>query len=151
MHLFVCSFCVCVIVLCFFIHLCTVFSVSTRSILQAQESILCPSSHLGPLKPRNPSWLLRNVSHGNVNLVISDGKPKFETHEVDPPKKEKWMTKKRLKLKRKREKQKRKAANKKDPRRLTVKGKKQKFANAEERIKYKLEKVSVFLEKLYLV
>ncbi|XP_044464477.1 uncharacterized CRM domain-containing protein At3g25440, chloroplastic isoform X4 [Mangifera indica] len=55
------------------------------------------------------------------------------------------MTKKRLKLKRKREKEKRKAANKKDPRRLTIKGKKQKqkFANAEERIKYKLEKAKV--------
>lgn len=85
------------------------------------------------------------MSHGAVNLVISEGKPKFETHEVDPPKKEKWQTKKRFKLKKKREKQKRKDANKRDPRRLTVKGKKkkQKFANAEERIKYKLEKVSV--------
>lgn len=64
-------------------------------------------------------------------------------HEVDPPKKDKWKTKKRLKLQRKREKQKRKAANKKDPRRLGIKGKKKKFANAEERIKYKLEKVSL--------
>ncbi|KAA8531415.1 hypothetical protein F0562_006232 [Nyssa sinensis] len=72
-------------------------------------------------------------------------KPKFETHEVDPPKKEKWKTKKRLKLQRKREKQKRKAANKRDPRRLGVKGKKnkQKFANAEERIEYKLEKAKI--------
>lgn len=75
--------------------------------------------------------------------MISGGKTKFETHEVDPPKKEKWMTKKKLKIQRKREKQKRKEANKKDPRRLGVKGKKkkQKFANAEERIKYKIEKV----------
>lgn len=78
-----------------------------------------------------------------MNLVISQGKPKFETHGVDPPKKEKWLTKKRLKLRRKREKEKRKAANKRDPRRLNVKGKKKKFANAEERIKYKLEKVGV--------
>ena len=80
-----------------------------------------------------------------MNLVISQGKLKFETHEVDPPKKEKWKTKKRLKLQRKREKQIRKAANKRDPRKLGVKGKKkrQKFANAEERIKYKLEKVSL--------
>lgn len=80
-----------------------------------------------------------------MNLVISEGKPKFETHEVNPPKKEKWQTKKRFKLKKKREKQKRKDANKRDPRRLTVKGKKkkQKFANAEERIKYKLEKAKI--------
>ncbi|KAL5733974.1 hypothetical protein ACOSP7_031835 [Xanthoceras sorbifolium] len=118
---------------------------SIRSILQTQESILSPSGHLGPPKLRNPSWVLRNSSRGTVNLVISQGKPKFETHEVDPPKKEKWQTKKRLKLRRKREKQKRKAANKRDPRHLTVKGKKrkQRFANAEERIKYKLEKAKI--------
>lgn len=81
-----------------------------------------------------------------MNLVISpQGKPKFETHEIEPPKKEKWKTKKRLKLQRKREKQKRKAANKRDPRRLGVKGqkKRQRFATAEERIKYKLENVCV--------
>jgi len=61
---------------------------------------------------------------------------------VDPPKKHKWLTKKRLKMQRMREKLKRKAANKRDPRCLGVKGKKKrKFANAEERIKYKLEKV----------
>ncbi|XP_021609819.1 CRM-domain containing factor CFM9, mitochondrial isoform X4 [Manihot esculenta] len=64
-------------------------------------------------------------------------------HEVDPPKKEKWQTKKRLKMKRKIEKQKRKEANKRDPRSLTVKRKKQKFANAEERIKYKLERAKI--------
>lgn len=72
-------------------------------------------------------------------------------HEVDPPKKEKWKTKKRLKLQRKREKQQRKAANKKDPRRLGIKGKKQKFANAEERIKWKLEKVSLVVDLLTLI
>lgn len=78
-----------------------------------------------------------------MNLVISEGKPKFETYEVDPPKKHKWLTKKRLKMQRKREKQERKAANKRDPRRLGIKGKKksQRFANAEDKIKYKLEKV----------
>lgn len=95
---------------------------------------------------RNSWWALRNFSHGRVNLVISpQGKPKFETHEIEPPKKEKWMKKKRLKLQRKREKQKRKSANKRDPRRLGVKGnkKKQKFANAEERIKYKLERAKI--------
>ncbi|XP_023526219.1 CRM-domain containing factor CFM2, chloroplastic [Cucurbita pepo subsp. pepo] len=86
----------------------------------------------------------RNLSYGSVNLVISQGKPKFETHEVDPPKKDKWKTKKKLKVQRKREKQKRKAANKKDPRQLRVKGKKkQKFSNAEERIKHKLEKARI--------
>ena len=96
--------------------------------------------------PPTPSWVSRNLSHGSVNLVISRGKLKFETHETDPPKKDKWKTKKRLKMQRKKEKQKRKAANKRDPRRLSVKGKKkkQRFANAEERIKFKLEKVIIF-------
>lgn len=78
-------------------------------------------------------------------MVISpQGKPKFETHEIEPPKKEKWKTKKRLKLQRMKEKQKRKAANKRDPRRLGVKGdKKRKFATPEERIKYKLEQAKI--------
>lgn len=119
---------------------------SIRSISQSfGSSSLNVSSHFGPPIPINPIWSFRNWSHGSVNMVISQGKPKFETHEVDPPKKEKWQTKKRFKLQKKREKQQRKAANKKDPRRLTVKGKKKKrrFANAEERIKYKLEKVTV--------
>ncbi|CAN8247284.1 unnamed protein product [Cochlearia groenlandica] len=96
--------------------------------------------------------LCRNFSHGTVSLVISDGKPKFETRELDPPKKWKWLTKKRLKLKRKKEREERNAANRKDPRRLTVKGKKKKFANPEERIKHKLEKATIkealLIEKL---
>ncbi|KAI3738949.1 hypothetical protein L2E82_29249 [Cichorium intybus] len=85
-------------------------------------------------------------SHSSsVRCVISQGKPKFETYEIDPPKKYKWKTKKKLKLQRKKEKQKRKSANKNDPRRLTIKGSKKKarFANAEERIKYKLEKAKI--------
>lgn len=90
-----------------------------------------------------------------MNFVLAEGKPKFETHEVDPPKKEKWKNKKRFKLQKKREKQKRKAANKKDPRRIGKK-RKQKFANAEERIKYKLEKVGchdlvLFLAFIFVV
>ncbi|CAL2229111.1 unnamed protein product [Prunus armeniaca] len=65
-------------------------------------------------------------------------------HEIDPPKKFRWKTKKRFKLQRMREKQERKAANRKDPRRLGIKRKKrQKFATAEERIKYKLEKARI--------
>ncbi|KAK9048247.1 hypothetical protein SSX86_032790 [Deinandra increscens subsp. villosa] len=92
------------------------------------------------------------TSHSSsVRCVISEGKPKFETFEIDPPKKYKWQTKKRLKLKRKKEKRKRKSANKNDPRRLTIKGSKRKtkFANAEEKIKYKLEKVT-FIFFLYI-
>ncbi|KAF2322106.1 hypothetical protein GH714_006740 [Hevea brasiliensis] len=109
------------------------------------RSLRKASSLVKPPSPSNP-FVLRNLSHGTVNLVLSEGKVKFETHKVDPPKKEKWQTKKRLKMQRMREKQKRKEANKRDPRRLTVKRKKkQKFANAEERIKYKLERVSVLL------
>ncbi|KAM5570170.1 putative CRM domain-containing protein [Rosa sericea] len=93
----------------------------------------------------NPCWVFRNMSHGSVSLVISEGKPKFETYQVDPPKKHKWLTKKRLKIQRKREKQQRKAANKRDPRRLGIKGNKKshKFANAEDKIKFKLEKARV--------
>ncbi|GAA0151744.1 RNA splicing factor [Lithospermum erythrorhizon] len=89
---------------------------------------------------------VRNFSsHGSVSFVISpEGKPKFETQETEPPKKEKWLTKKRLKIKRKKEKKKRKDANKRDPRRLSVKSKrKQKFPSAEERIKDKLERAKM--------
>uniref|UniRef100_A0A2N9IN60 CRM domain-containing protein n=1 Tax=Fagus sylvatica TaxID=28930 RepID=A0A2N9IN60_FAGSY len=120
-------------------------SLPVRSNFQAQESIFSISKHFLPLNQPSPSWVFRNLSHGSVNLVISQGQPKFETHEVDPPKKYKWLTKKRLKMQRKKEKHKRKMANKRDPRCLRVKGKKknQRFANPEERIKYKLEKVRV--------
>lgn len=119
-------------------------SLPLRSNFEAQESIFTITKHFLPLNQTSPSWACRNLSHGSVNLVISQGKPKFETHEVDPPKKHKWQTKKRLKMQRKKEKQKRKSANKRDPRYLGVKGKKkQKFANAEERIKYKLEKAKI--------
>ncbi|KAJ6366519.1 hypothetical protein OIU77_003001 [Salix suchowensis] len=120
-----------------------------RPILQAQESILIQSRQRISQNLINPSWGFRNVSHGRVNLVISQGKPKFETHEADSPKKEKWMTKKRLKLQRRKEKEKRRAANRKDPRSLTVKRKKrQKFANVEERIKTKLERARIKEAKL---
>ncbi|XP_028780055.1 CRM-domain containing factor CFM3B, chloroplastic [Neltuma alba] len=119
-------------------------SISLRSVVRNQTPICSPFRQFIPLEQQIPAWVYRNFSHGSVNLVISGGKTKFETHEVDPPKKDKWKTKKRLKQQRKREKQKRKAANKRDPRRLGVKGKKkQKFANAEERIKYKIEKAKV--------
>ncbi|KAK9126819.1 hypothetical protein Scep_015665 [Stephania cephalantha] len=101
---------------------------------------------------RHPWWVFRDFSHGHVNLVISEGKPKFETHEVEAPKKEKWKTKKRLKQQRKREKKKRRAANKRDPRHLGVKGRKrkQKFESPEERIKSKIEKVLASSELLSL-
>lgn len=97
-----------------------------------------------PFEKQGFWWGLRELSYGKVNLVIRDGKTKFETHEVEPPRKDKWKTKKRLKIQRKREKEKRKAANRRDPRRLGVKGKKkkQKFASPEERIKFKIDNVS---------
>ncbi|KAL8139618.1 hypothetical protein V2J09_005639 [Rumex salicifolius] len=120
-------------------------SSSPRLIHHSSILLHSPISHLQRSRAANEIWKFRNFSHGTVNLVISDGKPKFETQEFDPPKKEKWKTKKKLKMQRMREKKKRMAANKKDPRRLTVKGKKrkQKFANPEERIKYKLEKARI--------
>ncbi|KAM7266359.1 hypothetical protein ACFE04_004256 [Oxalis oulophora] len=91
------------------------------------------------------SSTLRNLSYGTVNFVLSqDGKPKFETHEIEPPKKDKWKNKKRFKMLKKREQMKRRAANKTDPRRLNVKGKnKKKFENVEERIKNKLQKARI--------
>lgn len=124
---------------------------SFRPILLSGRPSLSSSKHLLLGNPANTSWSFRNLSFGSVNFVLSEGKPKFETHEVDPPKKEKWKNKKRFKLQKKREKQKRKAANKKDPRRVGKK-RKQKFANAEEKIKYKLEKARIketlLIEKL---
>ncbi|KAK7312402.1 hypothetical protein VNO77_36228 [Canavalia gladiata] len=132
----------------------TSFSVSTRSVGGTQVSICPPFRYCIPLSRQGFWWGFRNLSHGTVNLVISVGKTKFETHEVEPPKKDKWKSKKRLKMQRKREKEKRKAANRKDPRRLGVKGKKkkQRFANAEERIKYKIEnariKEALLIERL---
>ncbi|KAL7114645.1 hypothetical protein ACP275_04G134000 [Erythranthe tilingii] len=137
---------------------------SFRQFFQIKEPIFTllrpsPQLHQIPQNSCQAVWFCqrRNFSHGSVSLVISpDGKPKFETHEIEPPKKDKWKTKKRLKLQRKREKQKRKTANKRDPRSLGVKGagkkKRQRFANAEERIKYKLEnarmKEALLIERL---
>ncbi|XP_042028918.1 uncharacterized CRM domain-containing protein At3g25440, chloroplastic-like [Salvia splendens] len=136
-------------------------SIRFRQILRRQEPIFTLVRQPSQLHSHSISsqhvvwcWQRRCISHGSVNVVISpEGKPKFETHETDPPKKEKWKTKKRLKLQRMKEKQKRKAANKRDPRRLGVKGdKKRKFATAEERIKYKLEqartKEALLIERL---
>ncbi|MBA0651551.1 hypothetical protein Goklo_018866, partial [Gossypium klotzschianum] len=112
--------------------------------LSSQATIFSPSKLLVLQNPTTLPWVLRHLSHGTVNLVISQGKPKFETHQFDPPKKEKWKTKKRFKLQKKREKEKRKAANRRDPRRLGLTRKpKKKFANAEERIKYKLDKAKI--------
>ncbi|KAK5804877.1 hypothetical protein F383_03323 [Gossypium arboreum] len=112
--------------------------------LSSQATIFSPSKLLVPPNPTTLPWVSRYLSHGTVNLVISQGKPKFETHQFDPPKKEKWKTKKRFKLQKKREKEKRKAANRRDPRRLGLTRKpKKKFANAEERIKYKLDKAKI--------
>ncbi|XP_014493388.1 CRM-domain containing factor CFM2, chloroplastic isoform X1 [Vigna radiata var. radiata] len=123
----------------------TSFSVSLRSVGRSNMCVFSPLRHRVSLGEQGYWWGLRNLSHGRVNLVITGGKTRFETHEVEPPKKDKWKTKKRLKMQRKREKEKRKAANRKDPRRLGVKGKKkkQRFASADERIKYKIEKAKI--------
>ncbi|KAG9447052.1 hypothetical protein H6P81_013180 [Aristolochia fimbriata] len=112
----------------------------------APSRSFCPSLFdAGSLNHRYASWEFKCFSHGIVNLVLSQGKPKFETREIEPPKKDKWKTKKQFKLKKMKEKKKRKEANKSDPRCLRVKGKKkkQKFQTAEERIKYKIEKAKI--------
>ncbi|KAJ6677646.1 GROUP II INTRON SPLICING FACTOR CRS1-LIKE [Salix viminalis] len=97
-----------------------------RPILQAQESILIQSRQRISQNLINPSWGFRNVSHGRVNLVISQGKPK----EGKRRRREELLIEK-------------------DPRSLTVKRKKrQKFANVEERIKTKLERARIKEAKL---
>lgn len=104
---------------------------------------ISPSKCLSPFYPFMYSRGVRWASYESVNLVLSDdGKPKFEIAEVEPSKKGRFLTKRRLKLQRKREKRKRKEANKNDPRRIRPKGKKikQKFPTAEARLKYKIEK-----------
>ncbi|KAF3779358.1 putative CRM domain-containing protein [Nymphaea thermarum] len=92
------------------------------------------------------------MSYSSVNVVLTEGTPKFVVQEAEIPKKEKWRTKKRLKMQRMREKRKRKLASKTDPRRLTIKGKKQRFPNAEARIICKIEKAklkeAMLIEKL---
>ncbi|KAF3559822.1 hypothetical protein F2Q69_00012185 [Brassica cretica] len=129
--------------------------ISSRSLPQSQELAYTTSTFLLPtISTVSRPICRRNFSHGTVNLVISEGEPKFETRELDPPNKWKWLTKKRLKLKRKKEQEKRNSANRKDPRRLTIKGKKnkRKLANPEERIKNKLERAKIkeasLIEKL---
>ncbi|KAL5055758.1 hypothetical protein RYX36_036440 [Vicia faba] len=124
----------------------TSFLVSPRLVGRGQlYSIGSPLRGCVPFEKKGYWWSLRELSYGKVNLVIRDGKTKFETHEVEAPRKDKWKTKKRLKMQRKREKEKRKAANRRDPRRLGVKGKKKKhkFASPEERIKFKIDNARV--------
>uniref|UniRef100_A0A0A0LF61 CRM domain-containing protein n=1 Tax=Cucumis sativus TaxID=3659 RepID=A0A0A0LF61_CUCSA len=91
---------------------------SFRPILEIPDTVFSQIKKFPEANISKPLLGFRNLSHGSVNLVVSQGKPKFETHEVDPPKKEKWKTKKKLKMQRMRLKQKRKAANKRDPRQL---------------------------------
>ncbi|KAJ3683211.1 hypothetical protein LUZ60_013438 [Juncus effusus] len=117
-----------------------------------------PFSRAKTLNPSSPFGHLFSPRHyatyESVNVVLSDGKPKFEINEVEPSGERKYLSKKRLKMKRKREKEKRKAANKNNPGRIKPKGKKrkEKFPTAEGRIKYKLEKAkmkeAILLEKL---
>jgi hypothetical protein len=62
-----------------------------------------------------PSWAVRWGTYGSVNLVLSyDGKPTSQFVVVEPSKKGRYLTKKRLKLQRKRIKNERKEANKND-------------------------------------
>ncbi|KAL5990930.1 hypothetical protein ACLOJK_011835 [Asimina triloba] len=115
-----------------------------RSNLHCCSLVFIPSQSSNSLSPWRSSWVFRHFCHGAVDLVISEGKPKFETRKVEPSKRARWKSKKQLKMQRKREKMKRKLANKRDPRRLTVKGKKkQKFPNAEARIKHKIENAKI--------
>ena len=90
-----------------------------------RSDAISPTKCLSPRYPFANSWGVRWASYESVNLVLSeDGKPKFEIEEVEPSKKGRYLTKRRLKLQRKREKTKRKEANKNDPRRIRPEGKK---------------------------
>ncbi|KAI3963919.1 hypothetical protein MKW92_035681 [Papaver armeniacum] len=128
-----------------------------RLISYHTQSISSPSQHLVKLNTWKPRWVFRNFSHGRINFVTSQGKSKFEAHEYEPQEKRqyksKWKCKKKFKMQLLRAKTKRKLANKKDPRNLRVKGKKQqKFLNAEERILDKIDKAKIkealLMEKL---
>ncbi|KAJ0977113.1 hypothetical protein J5N97_012587 [Dioscorea zingiberensis] len=128
-------------------------AITTRN--PALSSTPCHFSKFSiPPSPFRNSLPFRSFSHGTVNLVLSEGKPKFEVIEPELPMKEKWRTKKQLKLQRKRDKKKRRSANRTDPRRIRPKGlkKKQRFPTAEARIKYKIEKAklkeALLVEKL---
>ncbi|CAJ2679082.1 unnamed protein product [Trifolium pratense] len=123
------------------------FSVSPRLVGSGQLYSICSPlrRHCMHFEKQGFWWGLRELSYGKVNLVIRDGKTKFEAHEIEPPRKDKWKTKKKLKMQRKREKEKRKAADRRNPSRLGVKGKKKKhkFATPEERIKFKIDNARV--------
>ncbi|RCV26025.1 hypothetical protein SETIT_5G212100v2 [Setaria italica] len=120
-----------------------------------RSTALFPSKCFSPLYLFGHSWGVRWATYGSVNLVLSDdGRPKFQIEEVEPSKKRRYLTKKRLKVQRKRVKKKRNEANKNDPRRIRPKGKKikQKFSTAEARLRYKIEKArlkeAMLIEKL---
>uniref|UniRef100_A0ACD5WKH7 Uncharacterized protein n=1 Tax=Avena sativa TaxID=4498 RepID=A0ACD5WKH7_AVESA len=130
-------------------------TVLSPSLPAFRTNVISPGKCLSPFYPFVYSPGVRWASYESVNLVLSDdGKPKFEIEEVEPSKKGRYLTKRRLKLQRKREKKKRKEANKNDPRRIRPKGKKikQKFPTAEARLKYKIEKAklkeAMLVEKL---
>lgn len=119
-----------------------VFMVPTLS--NSYSELNCNYVKINPSGLKPPCWeFKRSFGYGSINLVISNGKPKFETNETDPPKKDKWKNKKRFKQQKLKEKKKRKSANKRDPRQLGIKSKKKKFESAEDRIKDKLERAKV--------
>ncbi|XP_078433806.1 RNA-binding CRS1 / YhbY (CRM) domain protein isoform X2 [Wolffia australiana] len=131
--------------------------------LAAAPSILRSMTLLGsnplPNERVKRAWSLRSMSSGTVRLVFADGAPRFEADKVEPAKKDRYQTKKRLKLQRRREKRKRREANPKDPRAIRIKGKlkkkkkkNQRFPDPEARLLFKLEKArlkeAALVEKL---
>ncbi|KAI3907021.1 hypothetical protein MKW92_008601 [Papaver armeniacum] len=110
----------------------------SRLVSHHTRSISSPSQCLVQLIPWKPTWVFRNFSHGRINVVTSQGKSKLKAHEYEPQEKRqyksKWKCKKKFKTRN---------SNKKDPRNLRVKGKKQqKFLNAEDRIIDKIDKMA---------
>ncbi|KAL9259579.1 putative CRM domain-containing protein [Drosera capensis] len=92
-----------------------------------------------------PPFPSRYLSYGRVNLVITESKtPRFETQEVEAPRKERWRSKKRLKVMRRRERERRREANRRDPRRVgDGRRRRGKFRDAEERLLWKIEKAKI--------
>ncbi|ONL98832.1 hypothetical protein ZEAMMB73_Zm00001d029486 [Zea mays] len=90
-------------------------------------------------------WTIESFNPCKFDLIplsfLILGTDLFEV--VEPSKKGRYLTKKRLKLQRKRIKNERKEANKNDQQSIMRKGKKikQKFLKAKARLKYKIEKV----------
>ncbi|KAK1267744.1 hypothetical protein QJS04_geneDACA015525 [Acorus gramineus] len=66
---------------------------SFRSVSRLPQSIPSQFEPPNPFIPSKPKWGFRDFSYGSVSLVFSEGKPKFETRETEPTRKDKCKAK----------------------------------------------------------